>query len=168
MPRRQSPLHKALRAGSLALLLVGLVTRPVLIMVGEIHLVQHQARAVADERAHVQQHLEGIAHAHADGVVDHDPAAEGADGGHDHLGSHDEHDHIVDHDDHDHDHALFSGGHVKGSHSLMHQSGPGASIDGSAAMPQLQPLKPGTVATALPAAALPKRQIGAPFRPPIA
>lgn len=69
MLRPFRPLAKSLRASFLVLLLIGLVTRPVLGLVGELHAMQHVATASGAGHGHLHHGDRTAPHDHDHGHV---------------------------------------------------------------------------------------------------
>lgn len=160
-----------LRTGLFLLLVLGVVARPALNHIGELHGLEHAAAAAHHHDGdHGHRHADGAGHAPAHAVHAHAHDAgrgnehageEGmalADTGHAHARGHAE----GHHPGHSHGH-----GHVQGSHSLLHQVDAGASVGilpslylPDAFGPALMPLSPVT-------ATAPSGHRSSPFRPPI-
>ena len=156
------------RIGLFVLLALGIVVRPVLGSVGELHAVEHQAASAGA----------GIANAHPH-PHPHDSAA-GHGHGHGHQHDHADARHPAAHAHGDgggvHDAAVADAGgdapaqpHASGSHGLMHHADAGcngAAVLASQRSPELS--GPAVMRPMVRWAAAPCRQASSPFRPPIA
>lgn len=133
------PLPSILRASLLALLVLGLIIKPVLSQISDLHSVEHAALAMASEH---------------DGDHDH---------GHEH---HHDHDHGAPEGSPKADPDEERG---KGAHGLMHQVGVGgASLDIASSLLVVPVIPPTTVLPMPKTSSVPLQNLATPFRPPIA
>ncbi len=160
-----------LRSGMFLLLALGMIVRPTLNHLGELHGLEHAAAAATGHAHHAAGHAHqqttqahGHRHAHAPGHAE----ASGADdrafdapvlvAGHDHARGH-----AGGHDP-EHPHGQ---GHVQGSHSLLHQSDAGSSVGILTTVHIPGAFGSTGVLASFDAASAPSRLLSTPFRPPI-
>lgn len=127
------------RASLLVLLVVGVIVRPVLNQISELHAVEHAALAAAAGDGHGNgEHGHDDDHAHDDGSH---PALDDSQG--------------------------QEAGHTDGAHGLMHQADTGPSASLAGLIPQFGHSMPAPRLLAPASGPLPPQIPSTPFRPPI-